>query len=645
MIKHLQLWLALLIPGFVPTTHAADLPFLHPLFSEGAVLQREVKLPVWGWTKPGTTVTVSIAKLTATAVAGADGRWQAELAPSPAGGPHVLTVAGPTNVTVKNVLFGDVWLCSGQSNMEMGLGVVNNGPAEVAAANFPKVRLLVTTRLLSDKPLLSAPMRWSECRPDTIGQIGNTSWGGFSAAAYFFGRDLHRELDVPIGLVASSWGGTQIEGWSSARALSKVTRLQAELDSMGLTEAEWVTKFDPGSAGEAWAKPALDDAKWGTMNLPCRWENAGLPNFDGVVWFRREVSVPASWAGKDAYLDLGPIDDTDTTWFNGQLVGTTAVWTEKRHYRIPAALLKAGKNVIAVRVLDHSDSGGLFGKPEYMHLTQEPAQAEPIPLAGAWRYKAGVQLSATVKLPVKVDPTGNPYHPTVLYNAMIAPLEPFALKGFFWYQGESNADGATEYAGLLSNLIADLRQQFHSPNLPAIIVQLPNFQPVQQQPVEEGAWANLREAQLDVYRKVPNTALVMTIDIGHPTDIHPPNKQDVGHRAALAALGKVYGKDIVYSGPIYRKMTAAGSRITVEFDHAEKGLIATGGAPLKGFAIAGADGRFVKAEATIEGAKVVVWSDAIAKPTAVRYDWALNPIGNLANTAALPASPFRTDHP
>lgn len=639
--------IALILGVLFPSHHilAAELPFLHPLFSEGAVLQRDVALPVWGWTKPGAAVTVSIGKVKASAIAGADGRWQAVIAPSVAGGPFEMSVSGPTNVTVKNVLFGDVWLCSGQSNMEMGLGETTNGQAEIGNANFPKIRLLAVPRLLSQFPMQTADLKWSECRPDVIRGIGNTSWGGFSAAAYFFGRDLHRELNVPIGLVTSSFGGTMIEGWSSARALRKVGRFNAELDRMGMSELEWLKKFDPGSTGVTWAKPTLDDSKWKTMNLPARWEQAGLPGFDGVVWFRREVKLPPAWAGKELQLNLGPIDDADTTWFNGYPVGATTLWSEKRRYRIPAKLVKPGSNMIAVRALDRADGGGMFGKPEYMGISQTSNPAALLPLAGAWKYQPGVQFTAKVKPPDVGPGDGNASHPTVLYNGMIAPLEPFPFKGFFWYQGESNADNAGEYEGLLSNMITDLRQQFRSPNLPAIIVQLPNFQPPQQKPVEEGAWVNVREAQLDVMRKIPNTMLVVTIDIGHPTDIHPPNKLDVGRRAALAALGKVYGRDIIYSGPIYRSLTIKGSRAQLEFDHVGKGLASSSGGPLTGFAIAGADGRFVEANVEIEGTHLSVWADAIPKPTAVRYNWALNPYGNLTNASGLPASPFRTDHP
>lgn len=615
-------------------------------------MQRDVALPVWGWTQPRATVSVSIGKAAATAVAGADGRWLVQLPPTPAGGPYVLTVSSPGETAVKagNILFGDVWLCSGQSNMSMGLAEVTHGRDEVAAANYPEIRLLTAPLSPSAKPLQTTPVRWTECKPEAIAQHGE--WGGFSAVAYFFGRDLYRELKVPIGLVVSAAGGTNIEAWSSASALKGVDRLKAELeqlkrDANTLTRPQWLEKFDPGSPGEEWAKAAFNDSAWLTMKLPTYWEKAGGAGFDGVVWFRRVVDVPAAWSGKDLVLELARIDDADTTWFNGQIVGSGEDWNEPRRYKIPGKLVKVGKNVIAVRVMDDSDNGGIWGEPELMRLslTGEKSEKGAIPLAGPWRYRTGAQISAKTGVPKKAGPVVDQNRPTSLYDGMIAPLEPFAFKGLLWYQGESNADNSLEYGDLLTRMIEDLRRQFYSPKLPVILVQLPSIWRPQQNAVEDGGWTGVREGQLDVYRKLPAIGLVTTLDLGEENNIHPGNKQDVGYRASLAALGTVYGRKVAYSGPIYRGMKIEGAKVIIDFDFAESGLAIVGEGPLKSFAIRGEKGDFVKAEAEIKGGKVVVWSDAVPKPTAVRYAWAANPTGNLTNKTGFPASPFRTDRP
>lgn len=627
----------------VASAEEAPLPFLHGLFTDNAVIQRDVRAPIWGWTTPGTTVTVEIDKVAVQATAGTDGLWVAHIGPFPAGGPKEITISGPTNVTLHNILFGDVWLCSGQSNMEMGLGVTSNGEAEINAANFPNIRLYSVGHCLSLTPTKNLVTNWFECSPDHIRQTANTVWGGFSAAAYFMGRDLHQELKVPIGLILSSWGGTMIEPWSSERAIRKVHRFDALLDTRGLTMEQWIEKYDPGTAhGLKWAATKLDDSDWNTMELPTRWETAGLPDYDGVVWFRRQVTIPKAWLHKDLLVSLGPIDDADTTWFNGVKIGETNEWTCKRRYLVPGKSVKSINNSLAVRVLDAGQGGGFFGKPDYLTISRASDTNKTESLAGSWKYKASLKVGPDMPLPIAGTPT-DPSAPALIYNGMIAPLVPYAVKGFFWYQGESNAGTGPDYDALLRNLVDDLRYQFKNPHMPALIVQLPFFQPFQQQPVEDSGWVTIRQAQLDAVKADTNMGLVVTIDIGDMSNIHPPNKKDVGHRAALAALGLVYGKDVVPSGPLYRSMKKETDGIRLSFDYAGTGLKTSDGKAPRGFAIAGADGQFVFADATIKGSDVIVSSDKVPNPTAVRYAWANNPDCNIVNSADLPASPFQTD--
>lgn len=627
-------------------------PFLASLFSENMVLQRGISAPVWGWTTPGEKVTVSVAGKTASATADAQGKWMAKLPPLPVGGPYTLKAAqAAKTVTLNNILVGDVWICSGQSNMEMGIGMVNDAPAEIAAANYPQIRLFTVPHAVRLRPVDTVDGTWSVCTPQTISAGG---WGGFSAVGYFFGRTLHKELNVPIGLIHTSWGGTIAEAWTSGDALKKnmpdFVKAVGEVEALAAAEnpgnyekqvADWYAKNDPGSKeGSGWQSVGADTVNWKTMTLPSGWELAGLPAFDGVVWFRKEVVLPASVAGKTAVLNLGPIDDNDTTWVNGTQVGATANYQVDRKYNVPANLLKPGKNVIAVRVFDIQAAGGINGNPEQMTLT--PTGGTPISLAGEWKFNPSADLKTTTQYPVAIG--NDPNRATYLYNGMIAPLIPFGIKGAIWYQGESNASRSEQYGRLLPTLINDWRDRFGVGAFPFYIVQLANFLPQDTEPRNDD-WPRLREAQYLTTKTLPNTGIANAIDIGDAVDIHPKNKQEVGRRLALNALALTYGKKIEYSGPVYKTMTADGNTIRVSFDHVGGGLMAKGGASLTGFAIAGDDKKFVWADAKIVGDTVVVSSPKVAKPTAVHYAWSNNPVCNLYNKEGLPALPFRTDGP
>jgi sialate O-acetylesterase len=659
----------LALVAICPALLAADAgpkPFLHSLFSSNMVLQRGITDPIWGWTDPGTTVTVSLNGKTATAnsstsvsasstvTAGADGKWMAKLGPFEAGGPYDLTVsAGNKQEKLTNVLIGDVWLCSGQSNMSMGIGVAGNAQNEIAGADHPQLRLYTVPNIIAGQPqdVLQPRPDWQVCTPKSVSQNG---WGGFSAAAYYFGRDLQKSLNVPIGLIHSSWGGTICEAWVSADALEKnmpdfhdaLLQQQAQSspdhkESYAVLMDRWYEKNDPGTPA-GWQKPDAADSDWKTMKLPTYWEVAhvGMDNFDGVVWFRREVDIPPQFVGKNLILHLGPVDDRDTTWVNGTRVGGMDVYTLPRNYDVPASATQSAKALVAVRVLDTGGNGGIWGQPSDMRLEAPGSGLPQVDISGDWKYKPSTELKSAGPLPT--PPGDNPNVVTVLYNGMINPLIPFGIKGAIWYQGESNAGRGMQYRRLLPTMIRDWRSRFGVGDFPFFIVQLANFQDAKPQPTES-AWAELREAQSIVGNTVGNSAIASAIDIGEAGDIHPKNKQEVGHRLALDALATVYGQQVEYSGPQFKSMEKKDNTIVLHFTHAD-GLAAKAGT-LKGFAISGPDHHFIWADAKIDGQSVVVSSPQINDPAAVRYDWADNPDGTLYNAAGLPATPFRTDSP
>lgn len=645
----------LLASILTPTASAADTPhpFLHPVFSDNMVLQRNHEIPVWGWTAPGQTVSARIQDHTTSTVADDNGRWELHLPKMRHGGPYKLSIQGPSSVTLTNVLIGDVWLCSGQSNMEMGIGEVKNAREEIAQAHYPHIRLLSIPKKIASEPQDTFSGRWKTCTPENVVQ---GDYNGFSAAGFFFGRDLHLELGVPIGLIDSTWGGTVAEAWTSASALQAmpdfkpaVTRLEeirSALASGTLNwdqlQQQWFEAADPGTSQLNWANPELDSSSWSTTSIPGYWDDTELGNFDGIVWFRREFTLPETWQGQEAYLHLGPIDDRDATFANGTLVGTTDIPNPAREYKIPANTLRAGRNVIAVRVLDTGGRGGIYGKPDQLHLDAADTTIPSVNLAGTWQYHSGPALTETGQPPRKLD--SNPNEVTVLYNGMIAPLLPFPIRGAIWYQGESNANRAAQYQRLLPTMIQDWRNRFNVGNFPFLIVQLANFMAQDSQPTESD-WAELREAQFLTTQTTPNTALALAIDIGEANDIHPRNKQEVGRRLALAARALTYKQELPYSGPVFRSMRRQNSALHLRFNHVHGSLNSGKDTELNGFAIAGADGKFVWANARIEGQEVVVESPEVPEPVNVRYGWGNNPDCNLYNQAGLPAVPFRTDHP
>ena len=636
------LLLALCATACSPSTPATDLT-LPVLFTDHMVLQRDTPIAVWGWASPTGIVSVTIDDRQATTQVDADSAWRLTLPPMPVGGPHTLTIAGADTLRLTDVLVGEVWVASGQSNMEWPVQASNDADAEIQAADYPNIRLFKVARTVAYTPQKQVEAEgWHAVTPETIPD--------FSAVAYFYGRRLYEDLNVPIGLIETAWGGTPAEAWTSGPALNAAMDDFSE-DIAAMTSADdpsmpyeaqraaWLQAFTDQDQGyqngqPLWIAPDFDDAPWPTMDVPQLWESTGLPGYDGVVWFRKSFDLPAAWEGRDLDLHLAMIDDVDTTWVNGVLVGHTAQWNQPRAYTVPADALTPGRNVIAIRVLDTGGGGGIYGEADDLYLASGGSRQS---LAGSWSYQLGVARDAEMPRP----PRAAQNRPTTLYNAMIAPLLPYTIRGAIWYQGESNAGRAYQYRTLFPTMIQDWRDRWSLGDFPFFFVQLANFMTPQKNPSEAETWPELREAQTMALR-LPNTAQAVIIDIGEADDIHPRNKQDVGKRLALAALKMIYEQNVVYSGPAYREMTQEGNAIRLHFDHVGSGLVARGDG-LNGFAIAGADSQFVWAEAQIDGETVVVTSPAVADPVAVRYAWANNPIISLYNQDGLPASPFRTD--
>jgi sialate O-acetylesterase len=639
---------------------------LPTIFADHMVVQQDVKVPVWGWAAPGEEITVTLGDRSAKAKADASGKWSLKLKAFKADGKAlIMTVKGQNTITIQDVLVGEVWLCSGQSNMEFPVVEAANAPAEIAAASFPAVRMFTVQKATSKTPLDTCIGSWRVCSPATVGT--------FSAVGYFFGRALHQDLKVPVGLIHTSWGGTPAEAWTSEPVLRADTMLspmftaiektRAQTDSLRALYtkimAEWEKSVAPlrdaagklperqvdiGNKGfdSGWAAGACDESRWKEMPVPGQWEQVAGLNIDGAVWFRKHVEVPKSWEGKDLRLTLGAVDDFDVTYWNNTKVGATGIetpsfWSAQRVYTVPAALVKAGPAVIAVRVFDHWGGGGFSGQPSQMRLSA-PADTG-IALAGVWKYRIERELPPLMppNAPGGVAPQNEPAQ---LYNAMLRPLEPYAVKGAIWYQGESNAGRAFQYRRLLPAMITNWRADWAQGDFPFGIVQLANFMAATPGP-GPSAWAELRDAQLLTARALKNAGLAVAIDIGEGDNIHPRNKQETGRRLALWALATAYGKKIEYSGPLYKAMQLKADTALLSFDHAA-GLAAKGDS-LKGFAVAGADSHFVWAHAAVRGEQVAVWSEKVKGPLAVRYGWADNPVCNLYNKDGLPASPFRTD--
>lgn len=635
---------------------------LPALIADYMVLQQGMDAHLWGWAEPGEKIRVKGSWQTAerSTVADKEGKWKVALDTPQAGGPYKIEIKTDENaITVDNVMVGEVWVCSGQSNMQMSLmengnwhkGVCNY-QSEIAAADYPDIRLFTVKPKISTIPLDNCEGAWSQCSPETV--------AGFSATAYFFAREVYHKTKTPIGLIHTSWGGTPAESWTSRPTLESLKTYKQQLEKVPVSVidtaaidtaayqknmTEWETKRysmekDNQGFGKGYANLEFHADDWKTMSLPTAWESLGDDmNINGVVWFRKEINLPPSWAGKDLALSLGPIEDCDVTYFNGQKVGsisyeTENYWQVERRYKVRGSLVREGKNIIAVRVFDDRGEGGLNGKKEQLNVGLVGTE-DSISLAGDWKYKVESILDTEPVQPVQPI---NQDSPTVLYNAMIHPLIPYRIRGAIWYQGESNHTMGHAYRTLFPAMIQNWRDAWGQGNFPFYYVQIAPFKYI-----EPMSAPFLREAQL-MTLSLPNTGMVVTTDITDDVgDVHPRNKQDVGKRLALWALAKTYNeKQIVYSGPLYRSMRIKGDTIRIQFDHTGSGLVVRGN-ELTHFVIAGKDEHFRRAKAVIEGDTVVVSSDKVKKPAAVRFGWSNTAVPNLFNKEGLPASPFRTD--
>lgn len=639
---------------------------LHPLFGDHAVLQRGMEIPIWGWDVPGELVVVRMGDVVRATLAGEEGRWEVRLPPMEAGGPHGISIRGSREIELEDILIGEVWLCSGQSNMEWPVDLSGEREEAVAAVGegLAEVRYFRVPGRAAEQPrfTLDEEASWRHATPENVAD--------FAAVPFWFANKVHNKTDLPIGIVEATWGGTSVLAWTSRESLlqnpagreavegfdRQLADFKEALEEYTTAREEWVDlaiAVDPGNEGEeeGWHQPGHDDSQWETMEVPSYWETHGL-DINGAVWFRTEVSLPEEWEGRKLHLHLGALDDHDVTYFNGVQVGETGrgtpqVWAHSREYTVPGGLVRPGRNVIATRIFDLFGAGGFGGGAEDMRLfpdglSGEAREEQAIDLSGAWRYRVEYAVEPYTE-PSPVAPQGPPPHwsPGYLFNGMINPIIPAAKRGVLWYQGESDTSWPGLFADIFPLLIDDWRHHWSRGNEPFYFVQLPPFEPGFS---GDPGWAAIREAQLETWQRTPNTGMAIIMDVGDPDNVHPTVKRPVGERLARFALNRDHGLPMEVSGPVFRLMETEGSAIRLHFDHTTGGLATTGESEsVTGFEVAGPDQIFHPAMGEIEGDTIVIMSGEVATPIAVRYGWANAPELNLVNGEGLPASPFRTD--
>lgn len=618
------------------------------LVRDSMILQRDEPVNIWGWASPKEKVSISFKNKTYKATADAAGKWSVKLPAVKAGGPYSITISGRNKIILNEILFGDVWFCSGQSNMVHQLNIHDVTYAkDIATANDPDIRQFWvpnTGNLQGPQQDLNSgywvPAVGEQVRP-------------FSAVAYFFAKDIHDRYHIPVGIINASIGGTPAEAWTSEEGLKDfpnyLSVIQKNKDTAYVNgaarSAGGFRRNPPADAGLTgtikWFDPSYQPKGWRPINIPGFWEDQGIKDLNGIVWYRREMEIPPSMAGKAAKVWLGRIVDADELYINGKSIGTTGYQYPQRRYTVPADLLKPGKNLFVIRVTNTNGKGGFVPDKPYCIFSGN----DTVDLKGTWQYKVG-----EVYEPFRpgggagnfTPPVNVPNQPAALYNAMVAPLTSYNIKGVLWYQGESNTNRSAEYAKLLPALIADWRKQFRQDSLPFLYPQLPGFMDYNYSP-SESSWAQLRESQRKTL-SVPKTAMAVTIDLGEWNDIHPDNKKDVGLRLALGARKLVYGENMMDAGPLFHSAEKKEGKMIISFTHTGSGLTTTDGESLSEFSIAGSDKKFVWAKAQIDGDKIVVWSETVKDPQYVRYAWADNPVNpNLCNKEKLPASPFSTE--
>jgi sialate O-acetylesterase len=624
-------------------------PIANGLFTDGMVLQRQRAIPVFGKGPQGAQVKVELTGSVRTTKVQSDGTWRVVFPKREAGGPYSLII--DDKVAATDVYVGEVWVASGQSNMEWSVDAASM--ADLARRSpDPLLRMFTVPKVSTETPFRDLSGRWQASSESTV--------GAFSAVAYWFARRLREQLGVPVGIIHTSWGGTPAESWTSRERLRRTPSianrlLDYEKVSMGdyaqaranyerALEEFNRNRADTGNVGadRGWHAREFDDREWPKSPMPMLFERALGRDFDGAFWLRAEFELTRI-PREDTFVSLGPIDDFDTTYVNGEKVGgigleTENYWSVPRSYRVSPSLLRLGKNSIAVRVFDHGLNGGFAGTANRFGLISSDGQMLA-PLAKEWRH----QIEREIKVgnpPAEPFGPGNPWVPGGLYNGMIAPLVPYAIRGAIWYQGESNADRAEQYRTSFPAMIEDWRDAWGQGDFPFLLVQLANFMNRASVPGESN-WAELRESQF-LATRLPNVKIATAIDLGEANDIHPREKRPVGERLAGVALADVYGRPVAAYGPMFKDVKFQGAQAVISFQHAG-GLRTTDGRPPAGFAIAGADRRWVWAEARIQGDKILVSAPEVSKPVAVRYAWDINPDVNLVNGAGLPAFPFRTD--
>ena len=656
-MKKIVFLIAVIFSAFVSVNDSAAQVKLSPLFTDNMVLQQKSSAPVWGSAAPGSRIAVKTSwnKKSYETQADKAGEWMVKVDTPKAGGPYVIIISenGWERVKLSNVLIGEVWLCAGQSNMEMPVGgvwgkVLNYQQELKDASKYSEIRLMSVNRVVNPRPqkdFTAVGDGWQVCSAESLDE--------FSATAYFFGKTIHEERGVPVGLINASWGGTIIEAWMSHGALAGVKGLEDQADIVAQwpesqaerkqiyvdTLNDWLKKaadFDNDcKSSDEFSAVSYNDEAWDNLCLPGDIERV-YGEVDGHFLVRKSVQIPKSWEGQPVKLCMAAIDDNDVTYFNGVKIGETFGWDIPRKYEIPAEAVKAGQALVAIRIMDTRGTGGVAGGDDTFYL--EGPDGQKVTLSGVWKSSFAIDYNGLIPKPMNMY--DDPNLTTVLYNSMISPLVPYEIKGAIWYQGCSNEYRAYQYRDLMRLMIQDWRSQWNY-EFPFYITQLANFRAPQTVPCES-AWAELREAQSMAAEAVSNAGIAVTVDIGEAYDIHPKNKPEVGRRLALQALNKTYGEKVMCSGPVYSGYEISGNVIRLKFDSVADGLECLG-PKLEGFAIAGADRVFYWADAKIVGNVVEVSCPEVKMPLAVRYAWADNPLGNLYNTEKLPASPFRTD--
>ncbi|WP_083925240.1 sialate O-acetylesterase [Flexithrix dorotheae] len=613
------------------------------MFSDNMILQREQKIPVWGWANAGNLVEVKLKGESFPTITNNEGKRMVWLPPQPATEqPLKLEIKSDgQSIEFSNVLIGEVWFASGQSNMNFQVKKADNAEVEIANANFPAIRIYTVPNVVSKTPKADVDGKWLECHANTIPE--------FSAVAYFFGREIHKLENVPVGIIKSAWGGTPSEPWTSLEIMGNHPDFKEEIESIKHSQDDFMQKYleqdmHYKSLKEIIAKVLeedkntyatlkYNDADWLEMVVPIHFHNTEIKGFHGIAWMRKHFHLTKEQAQKDIALTLGKIEQTDKTYVNGKPIGEGNYTHKQRDYLIPAALLKEGDNVIAIRIKHmRIGGGGIYARP--LQMVQDKKVI--LNLEGKWKYNPSLEHES------KPFSTVYQYLPGALFNGMVAPVIPYGIKGVIWYQGESNVSRAYQYREIFPLLINDWRIHWKQGNFPFLFVQLANHKSQPIAPVSDKT-AELREAQSKAL-SLPNTGMAVAIDIGDANDIHPKNKQEVGKRLALAAEKIAYHKDIVFAGPTFKHYQIKEGKIAIKFDNVGAGLTTNGDAELKGFAIAGDDGKFVWAKASIIDKNTVeVFNENIENPKMVRYAWASNPVCNLYNEEGLPAVPFRTD--